>query len=388
MMAKVDHYQAAVRRWHEAGCPIRTDEEMAEIFEQHCAKCPYYANGTCRHEQCGCNVGPPDEKSPLVSIASVLGVGKPAEALTNKLRMATEKCPTGKFPAAYPRDVKQLAAVSCLFGMPSERQIANAREFAHGLRRQGVSLTFAAQDATWLPDECDDAIVVDGDRSLWQKERLLNLAISRLPDSVDAVAWVDADVLFRDDLWAKKTLEALHRHHVVQPWSKAVYQTQPGDGWPKEYVGITSNPRTGHPGLAWAARRDFLVRVGGLFEHAILGGGDLLMADAWLDRARSRLPDLRTLAKKWSGKVSVGRVDGTIEHLWHGTRPARKYNERDEVMVRSRFDPIRHVQYSPAGLWEWTEEAPAELVAYARKYFEGRLQDVRANGDMRDDHGA
>ncbi len=47
--------------------------------------------------------------------------------------------------------------------------------------------------------EAGDANVlvrVEGHNVLWQKERLLNVALSLLPDRCEAVAWVDCDLVF------------------------------------------------------------------------------------------------------------------------------------------------------------------------------------------------
>ena len=53
---------------------------------------------------------------------------------------------------------------------------------------------------------------------LWQKERLLNLALAALPDRCDAVAWLDCDVVFEDDDWPARAVEALQRFPLIQPF--------------------------------------------------------------------------------------------------------------------------------------------------------------------------
>ena len=76
---KVVNYVTAVRRWVAAGRPERTDGEIAAIFDNHCNKCSMFQNGVCN--SCGC---PANKDQP---------------AIRNKLRMATEECPLGQFPA-------------------------------------------------------------------------------------------------------------------------------------------------------------------------------------------------------------------------------------------------------------------------------------------------
>jgi hypothetical protein len=57
---------------------------------------------------------------------------------------------------------------------------------------------------------------------MWQKERLLNIAIQRLPHDCEKVAWVDCDIIFENADWAIQTSELLDQVPVVQPFDKAV----------------------------------------------------------------------------------------------------------------------------------------------------------------------
>jgi hypothetical protein len=76
------HWWAAVREWRRAGKPTRTNAQVEAIL-RICAgdattpKCEHYVNGRCRKCRCRVNTG----KIPLF----------------NKLRMATEGCPDGRF---------------------------------------------------------------------------------------------------------------------------------------------------------------------------------------------------------------------------------------------------------------------------------------------------
>jgi hypothetical protein len=109
---------------------------------------------------------------------------------------------------------------------------------------------------------------------LWEKERLINIAISRLPSDWQYVAWIDADVMFRRPAWASETVHALQLYQFVQPWSDC-YDLGPND----EHLAlhrsfcrihhdgkpIMQGPNAGHsaytfahPGYAWAATRSAL----------------------------------------------------------------------------------------------------------------------------------
>jgi hypothetical protein len=71
------HYTMALGGWVTAGRPERTDEEVRQLYETHCAKCDWRVGQKCRG--CGCNIAP---------------TGSP---LRNKIKMATEHCPKGLY---------------------------------------------------------------------------------------------------------------------------------------------------------------------------------------------------------------------------------------------------------------------------------------------------
>lgn len=76
---KVLNYFGAIRRWVAQGRPRRTPKEIEEIFENHCKGCEMYDQENHACKSCGC------------------AVSKGSEPLENKLAMATEHCPLGRF---------------------------------------------------------------------------------------------------------------------------------------------------------------------------------------------------------------------------------------------------------------------------------------------------
>src|SRR5262245_28782478 len=51
---------------------------------------------------------------------------------------------------------------------------------------------------------------------MWQKERLLNLALESLPADCEIVVWLDADILFDRDDWPERAVEALDSSVMAQ----------------------------------------------------------------------------------------------------------------------------------------------------------------------------
>ena len=72
-------YGKAVAHWLAAGRPVRLPAQVQEILTTHCQTCLQFDTGKCK--LCGCRVN----------------CGH--SALLNKLRMATEACPLGKWIA-------------------------------------------------------------------------------------------------------------------------------------------------------------------------------------------------------------------------------------------------------------------------------------------------
>jgi hypothetical protein len=68
-------YGHAVLRWLAAGRPVRSPEEVAAIFRDHCLGCEFYNAQSGRCKICGCRVK------------------REGHAVLNKIAMATEHCP-------------------------------------------------------------------------------------------------------------------------------------------------------------------------------------------------------------------------------------------------------------------------------------------------------
>ncbi|MFO0849445.1 MAG: hypothetical protein U0871_12945 [Gemmataceae bacterium] len=243
---------------------------------------------------------------------------------------------------------------------------------------------------------------VRGRDVMWQKERLLNLALARLPAGCPKVAWLDADLLFDNTDWAAETSAALDRWPVVQPFDRAVRLAR---GSLAEEPGATSYPgfaavygrhpqhllsgdfaRHGHTGFAWAARREVL--ADGLYDACIAGSGDHMMAHAFcgdwdstcVDRIIGAAGRHRAYFARWASAVysrvrgRVGFVPGAVLHLWHGEVADRRYVDRNRELAGFGFDPARDIRIGASGCWEWASRKPA-LHRWAADYFRHRQED-------------
>lgn len=108
-------YVSARVKWHAAGKPERTDEEVARIYNEVCKPCTHFKQlkgdlGWCKLCQCNLNLG----------------------NTLNKIRWATEECPDD--PPRWTSDVKMEKGVA-----PKERS-------AHAPRREISSVVILEGD--------------------------------------------------------------------------------------------------------------------------------------------------------------------------------------------------------------------------------------------------
>lgn len=76
---KIMGYYSAIRRWVASGRPTRTDDEVKDIYENHCLKCERFDHDAQSCNACGC---------------AIRLSGTP---LTNKIKMGSEHCPIGRW---------------------------------------------------------------------------------------------------------------------------------------------------------------------------------------------------------------------------------------------------------------------------------------------------
>jgi hypothetical protein len=243
-------------------------------------------------------------------------------------------------------------------------------------------------------------VQVNTSSEIWHKENLLNIGISRLPSDWKYVAWIDADVTFARPDWALEAVHQLQHFPVVQMFSQVMdlgpdhtsISTRPGFGF--GYVhGLPLHPsgqyaKSWHPGFAWAARREFINAVGGLFDTAILGAGDYHMATAMIGHVERSMPNgltqqykdsllsWQTRAEKY-GQHNLGYVDGLLLHYFHGIKAHRKYQDRWHVLVDEQYNPQTDIKKDSQGVWQLVveNERQERLRDKIRLYFRERQED-------------
>lgn len=222
---------------------------------------------------------------------------------------------------------------------------------------------------------------------LWQKERLINIAVSRLPADIRFVAWVDHDLVFERTDWIEAAVSMLQSGlDAVQLFDGVQYLAEDGSvistTESAASVALRGKRACTAPGGAWIATRSFLERIGGIYDRNIVGGGDAVLFAAISKQDSNflgRQPEaVRRDAEEWLstvGDVRYGCLPGAVRHLWHGDKGNRQYHSRDAMLCDFGFDPKIHLGIGENGLLELTEAAPVGLSDAIADYFTNRRDD-------------
>jgi hypothetical protein len=233
---------------------------------------------------------------------------------------------------------------------------------------------------------------------MWHKENMINIAVQKLlPSTWQAMAWIDADIEFENSSWASDTLRLLNgSYDVVQLFSHACDMNEKKASMSVfnsfGYCVVKNNMNScginyPHPGFAWAIRRQAYKKMGGLYERAILGSGDHIMAKAFIGEAKSSIsaeshPDYLADVLAFQTKAKnfrIGYTPGLIRHHWHGSKANRKYLERWQILVNHNYNPLTHITKNKDGLLVPTTECPVGLINDIVNYGNERKEDEGRN---------
>lgn len=248
---------------------------------------------------------------------------------------------------------------------------------------------------------------------LFHKENILNETIRHFPADWKYGAYIDGDFTMTRHDWALEAIHQLQHHDFVQLFSTysdvsakgfgghrmtrtnksfaATYLDNgckmptnfKGGGWGMKYncpwvpVGAT--------GGAWAFRREAFDKVGGLLEACILGHADWFMTFGLVSQVAPGMhddqyhPSYSHMIRAWQTKAAelkgnIGCVDNYAIHHFHGSKTARGYNTRDQILVKHQFDHIKDLRKNWQGIYELSGNKPG-LRDDIRGYFLARDED-------------
>lgn len=310
-----------------------------------------------------------------------------------------------------------LAVITCHFNpLHYKTRLRNFDVFLRPFHGSGIPLYVVEQttEGSLFEIAAPDVMRIRGGNIMWQKERLLNLLINKIPKRYSKIVWIDADILFTNSRWAVDTSRLLDDYAVVQPFESAVrlppdtQEYHDSGDWYKSFGAVyQEDPQAcsigcyehhGHTGFAWAARRDALPL--GLYDRCISGSGDHVMAHAFVGdwdsecmfrtfgRAGAMIEDYWDWSRRTyrAVKARLSYVGGTALHLWHGDMVNRQYSERNTDLIKMNFDPRRDLTLDTTGCWRWSRFSQ-QYESWSLRYFSTRREDDYDTIEQRSGHG-
>lgn len=287
-------------------------------------------------------------------------------------------------------------------------RLRNHAIYVENMLRQNVNLMVIelafGDDEFELPPE--NVIRLRAKSVLWQKERMLNYALTQLPPECKYVAWVDGDVLFERDDWADVAISSFEAGNDLLQMFETVKHLPPDQ---TSYNGtsimeersLVWQARTHEDfldqrrqcklkyattGFAWAARKDMLTKAGGFYDKHVLGANDNVIIDCCLHtfdlhhyyRAGKGTPLLNDMMDWAYHKFGVGVYRANylplnIYHLFHGAKKNRGYLTREDIVKNHQYDPNTDIRIEN-NVYEWATDKPL-LHKDVHDYFGSRQED-------------
>jgi hypothetical protein len=300
-------------------------------------------------------------------------------------------------------------AVTAYFNPVGYRsRLANYKIFRDRLTLPLVTVELVHEGPFELVESDADILTqIRGGDVLWQKERLLSIALDSVPESCDKVVWIDCDVFFEPaDPWLQVS-KKLDKYVLVQPFREALdlpadwngggfgvpgavpgrsvgYAVATGAPMDRVLVADPSGKRLPlwRSGFGFAFRRE-VIRQHDFYYGRVLGGNDRAMVCGALGQFEALVELHHMTARQeehyaeWAEPFfetvggRIGYVDATVRHLWHGRISDRRYSERHRDLKALGFDPYTDVALDTNGCLRWSSEKP-RLHRLALEHFIGR----------------
>lgn len=250
----------------------------------------------------------------------------------------------------YDPSINNFAIVAAYFNpQKSENRYQNFLKFSQHMA--DLNIPFYAIEGYYYKDEpqltqkdCQNLYTIEYYDILWQKERLLNILIDKLPPEVDCFGWFDADIIFSCDNLKEQCEEILKYYPVIQPWKKAYFLKEDNIDVEQEYYSLAyckqnkfQHKMPPHPGFAWCMRRKEWNEINKFYDYIITGNGDTFLQLAFYGNFEHKYVKNimnvyhKNFYMKWANDTykiingQIGYLDIELKHLYHGKVSSRPY---------------------------------------------------------------
>lgn len=285
---------------------------------------------------------------------------------------------------------KDTAIVTYYFnpaGLPSVER--NYRRFMHEVRWWGRECFSAELVVPGQEFPSANAFIqrrAEANNILWQRERLLNLIVEKLPSSYDKIAIIDPTILMLNNSALKQAEALLENSYLAQLCREVHYLDEKGAVIATRRADLSDGTKKGDVAppeervmrcMSWMARRD----VFPLYDRSVYGFGQSLSVSAWLGTRHLPItlsPHERVHYEAWAREASakvlgrIGSLEGACMSFPSAGVSDTPSLRREEAGLTYDYDPSRHVAIDEQGLLAWQEGVAPNLRADATAYLLGQ----------------
>ena len=300
------------------------------------------------------------------------------------------------FKGYSPPTRKDAAVLVCHFSPAKFRRPSeNARQVVRDMRAASIPVFSIELSHSGREELEDPTLRVSSESIMFHKENLLNILVPHVPREYSKLIFLDADVRFSCNDWLDRASALLDSKDVIQPMEWCFWSSAKRKISAAEQINRGGRLDVGntHPGFATGVRRDWFDRVGGLYDKAVIGNGDLcfwhaVAGDLGFDEEQIRAytakyEDFESYASNVrKNPAKVGSVIGCFAgHMPHGLSSRRMYLERQKLL---RGDIS--VEANNQGVYEWRDKSRnPSMLSYFQMREEDNLTDLLALSPHMDD---
>jgi hypothetical protein len=300
----------------------------------------------------------------------------------------------------YQEELRYLYLITVVFNPARSRSsLKHYANFKHQMEKLGVKLItveccfenspFSITSPNYEPYN----IQIRTNSLFFQKERLINLAISKLPLDAKYILYVDYEVEFANENWVNDAIKALHMFKGIQLFEEALLLGPQKEELKKVKSFAFQNYKKEKPlekkqfedstlaaGFAWGFRADALKELDGLIDYSPLGNNDKIMAYCLANRSEEYVSrekageNFRDSVKNWQKKAQlifnegIGFIPGTIRVNWIKVKRDKTHYENWDILMANDFDPRNDLVLESNGIYG-IEPTRGKLALELRKHF-------------------
>ena len=265
----------------------------------------------------------------------------------------------------------------------SKRMLMNYHYIVHEFKLQNFPIFTLELIYTDRKPQIVDAIHVKSNSIMFHKENMCRVLEKHIPSKFTKLAFLDADIVFKDKEWYSKVSNLLESYDVVQPfetchWLDLTYKKIQKSKQTVLLMKKSIMDWDYHPGFAWCFRREWYNKFG-FFDTAIGNGGDTYSAAAWLKLeytkgftiSKNEVVTFKEFYDNMKSPKLTYLEKSDIYHLYHGSLKNRNYCFRSAIFKDDIGDGLTYT--NSYGIYEWKD--PEKWNPLFLKYFDERNDD-------------